>query len=717
LDSDHKSLARGLSSGLKACLQAVLALFLIVAWHGATASAAEFHHDLTVELRPETHSLSVQDSITADSTPGRDLVFSIAKQARILSVTVNGKSARHSFKSGELAIAPGSPASPRPLGIMISFEAAFDDHVPSAPADFDNPGFGVEGAISGKGTFLLAGSGWYPRVDGENAFSLKVIAPKGIYAVTAGELVGHEDKGDRSISTWKIERLSQGLALSAARYSIRSEKSGRVPVYTYFFPESDSLSETYLKAAASHIAFYESLHGPYAFPKFAVVENFFPTGYGFPSYTLLGSQVLRLPFIPQTSLRHEIAHCWWGNGVLVDYDAGNWSEGLTTYVADYLSRELASLEEAERYRRQILRDYSTLAAAHGDLPLSRFLGRIDPATRAVGYGKAAFLFHMIRQRIGEEPFWRSLRMVYRERFQARTSWEDFRRAFVTEGGWDDLESKHFLDQWVSRSGAPVLRLNDVQALKDVDKWKVTGTVSQSDPSFQMEARLTVTTSAGDPVATDTKLEGAVSSFVMHTAAPPEKLFLDRHANLFRLLFPEEVPATVNSLKSATDLVVVIGDGVVPGAEATLTILLAGLNHPDAAALPEKETDIRLVRDKDILFFGIPKSDKLRELLAAAPGGLSLSPDGFSLDGTFSSEKADSLFLVINDRDRSGKITALFLPVSGADADSIATAARKITHYGQYSYLTFLRGTNQEKGTWEVSRSPLIVDFRKNGELP
>ena len=95
-----------------------------------------------------------------------------------------------------------------------------------------------------------------------------------------------------------------------------------------------------------HIDRYEALHGPYPFEKFAVVENFFPTGYGFPSFTLLGSRVLRLPFIPDTSLRHEVAHCWWGNGVFVDAAGGNWCEGLTTYVADYLAKEEHSFEEA-----------------------------------------------------------------------------------------------------------------------------------------------------------------------------------------------------------------------------------------------------------------------------------------------------------------------------------------------------------------------------------
>jgi hypothetical protein len=114
-------------------------------------------------------------------------------------------------------------------------------------------------------------------------------------------------------------------------------------------------------------ACYEALHGTYPFAKFAVVENFFPTGYGFPSFTLLGSRVLRLPFIPDTSLRHEVAHCWWGNGVLVDATGGNWCEGLTTYVADYLSKEEHSFEEARGYRLRALETYALLAAGRAGL--------------------------------------------------------------------------------------------------------------------------------------------------------------------------------------------------------------------------------------------------------------------------------------------------------------------------------------------------------------
>jgi aminopeptidase N len=225
---------------------------------------------------------------------------------------------------------------------------------------------------------------------------VSVTAPKGVYAVMEGRLETHADEADRSLSIWSVARPSGPLAMFAGRYVVNERMHDKVRIATYFFPANAGLSTRYLDAVQRHIGRYEALHGPYPFAKFAVVENFFPTGYGFPSFTLLGSRVLRLPFIPDTSLRHEVAHCWWGNGVFVDATGGNWCEGLTTYVADYLSKEEHSFEEARGYRLRTLEKYALLAAGAQDFPLSTFRSRYNPASQAVGYGKAMFVFHMMR---------------------------------------------------------------------------------------------------------------------------------------------------------------------------------------------------------------------------------------------------------------------------------------------------------------------------------
>lgn len=670
-------------------------------------------HDLKVELEPETHGLAAVDEILIPEPGAGDLTFSIAKEARIRSVSVENGKLRDSARTGVVAVSPDPYAGGAPVRVRIAYEAVFDDPVAAEPDSFDNPGFGVTGTIGREGVFLLPASGWYPRVPGAAAdLRIEVAAPPGFYAVTAGEPVAHTEGDGRSVSTWKAHDPGQGLALSAGKYIVRSETAGNVPIFTYFFPQTDPLSETYRKAAASHIQFYERLHGPYPFPKFAVVENFFPTGYGFPSYTLLGTTVLRLPFIPGTSLRHEVAHSWWGNGVLVDYDSGNWCEGLTTYVSDYLSRERVSAAEGKLYRRQLLEDYATLVGPGEDFPLNRFVSRTSPATRAVGYGKAAFVFHMIRRELGDGPFWESLRHVFKKRLLQRTSWEDFEEAFVEVGGWDARQAHRFFGQWLERSGAPALRLDGVKAEKEAGSWGVEGVISQTTPCFELDVKLRLETSAG-AVEQALRVRGESTPFRFRTGGTPERLTVDPDRDLFRYLYPDEIPASVNGIKGSRQLAAVLGDGASPGDREIFLTMLAGLNHEDAVVLREGEVDLENMKDRDFLFFGFPRSAGLKALFDRLPEGLALSADGFSLAGSFSGNPSDCLFVTFADAGRGGKLTSLFLPLPGADAASRVAAGRKITHYGRYGYLVFTQGANRVKGSWDAAASELSRDFRKN----
>ena len=795
------------------------ALIFILPGFKAAWGAQVCHHDLKVELQPEAHRLLVQDDIRLEGWKGGELSLMLSDKANIKSVLVNGKPWEYSFTSGKLTLS-GVSGAEGPFRVSISFDAVFNDPVDREPATFDNPGFGVTGSIGDRGTFLLSDAGWYPRFAGwrpvgpvaelpaykvaagekpvgpvaglpspptlpkiaagetPEDFNLEVTAPRGIYAVTAGELIGHEDRAVISVSSWKTGPIGQGLSLSAGRYIVRSSARGdsgeggraaqsgsggspprgdsgecgrvaqpgsrshrQVPVYTYFTSENDALSETYLNAAASHIEFYERLHGPYPFPKFAIVENFFPTGYGFPSYTLLGGSVLKLPFIPETSLRHEIAHSWWGNGVLVDYASGNWCEGLTTYVADYLSQEISSTADARLYRQQILQEYATLAASGTDFPLRLFESRSSPATRAVGYGKAAFVFHMIRQKLGDDAFWKSLRQIYKERLFVRTSWEDFQDVFVKTGGWDPGEAREFFDQWIARSGAPVLKLRDVELKSDASGWQATGSIAQEPPWYDLDITVALKISPTQRLDTRIGIKGSSTVFAIRSprtgsalkpsaaptargdsgeggraaqsgsggSPPPQKLIADPDVNTFRLLSPEEIPCTVNSVKGSKSLTAVLSDGSPREAARAFKLLLEGLGHADAQIKSEKEAEVKMSKERDFLFFGLPRSEKLKSFFSSSPEDVTLSSEKFSLKG-FSG--ADCLFLVFNESNREAGITALFLPVSGTSADSVLTAARKITHYGKYSYLAFSHGVIQQKGVWEVLRSPLQFDFIK-----
>jgi hypothetical protein len=191
--------------------------------------------------------------------------------------------------------------------------------------------------------------------------------------------------------------------------------------------------------------------------------------------------------------------------------------------------------------------------------------------------------------------------------------------------------------------------------------------------------------------------------------PPQKLIADPDVNTFRLLDPEEVPFTVNSVKGSKSLTAVLGDGSPRETAKAFKLLLEGLGHEDVPITSEKEAEVKMSKERNFLFFGLPQSEKLKSFFPSFPEDVTVSAEKFSLKG-FSG--ADCLFLVFNEPNRGEGITALFLPVSGTSADSVLTAARKITHYGKYSYLAFSHGVIQQKGVWDVLRSPLQFDFIK-----
>jgi aminopeptidase N len=665
----------------------------------AVAAPLSVHHDLQVTLEPGRHRLTGVDRMRIETDGNGALNFFVSSAASDLEVTQDGRPARFTFDGSVLRVTPASsPSTGATLQVTIRYAAIFDDPVPAAPVNTDNPGYGVTATIGEQGTFLLAGAGWYPHLEAEKVtYRVQVEAPEGIIAVTAGRSLGTENRNGRSVSVWQVDHPVRGLALSAAPYQVEHRRLGKTTISTYFLADNQDLAQPYLEATRRYIQIYEDLFGPYPFAKFAVVENFFPTGYGFPSYTLLGGRVLRLPFIIDTSLGHEIAHCWWGNGVLVDYAEGNWSEALTTYVADYYYKEQTSPAQALERRRTMLRNYASLVAAKNDFPLRKFRSRTTPATRTVGYDKGAMVFHMLRIRLGEDAFWQGLRDVYdRYRFQA-VSWRHFQQAFESRG---NISLERFFDQWVGRDGAPQPMLRDITVRQENQKWLVEGRVVQSRPYYELTADLLLY-GGGVAATRQVHLSGPQTRFRFRSDAPPEELVFDPQVNLFRRLAPSEIPPSVNSLKGAASVLMVLADDLEKGSREAASTLALSLGLKNMRVVDEGGVDPDDLDRHDLLLVGLPRD---RRWLPAVNGHVTFQDDAFFLQNTSFDQPWDAFFGVGPHPTTKKRVAGIFLPLSPAFADRVAS---KVTHYGKYSYLAFSRGINRAKGTWPVQNSPVI----------
>jgi len=217
---------------------------------------------------------------------------------------------------------------------------------------------GTSGLIHDGGIYLSGSTYWLPNfIDYELfTFNLSVHIPNSWKLVSQGKQLSDIEKDTKRIVKYSSIHPGTQVYLVANKWTMYSRNIAGKDIRVFLINPDEALAQRYLGVTTKYMMMYRKLIGNYPYSKFDVVENFWETGYGMPSFTLLGQQVIRFPWILASSYPHEYLHNYWGNSVFVDYESGNWCEGITTYMADYLIKEQKG--EGIVYRRNMLKKYA-----------------------------------------------------------------------------------------------------------------------------------------------------------------------------------------------------------------------------------------------------------------------------------------------------------------------------------------------------------------------
>ncbi len=599
------------------------------------------------------------------------------------------------------------------LHIAVSYKGEIYDPPKRAKFSRENVADQTTGIIGKEGIYLSEDSHWYPTLPKElSTFYLEVTLPSEYEVMSEGDFGGKEVSLDSAIVRWNIPYPTENLHLVAGKYIVNRTTYNGIEVSTFFFPEEQHLSESYIQAVKKYLKMYEEMIGEYPYKKFSVVENFFPTGYGMPSFTLLGRQVIKLPFIIYTSLGHEVLHSWWGNSVFVDYDKGNWCEGLTTYLADYYYKEVNSPEAAEQYRREICRDYTNYVVQSGeDYPLKAFHERTTPATRAIGYGKTLMVFHMLREYLGDDIFYESLREFYERSIWKLASWEDLEVLFEEKSGKD---LSWFFHQWIEKPGAPILVLEQPILKEKKGQYVVELIVRQTEEPYQLTVPIEIRTQEENKkvqLNCDFSGDGSLvseCSASVSLKAKPLLIEVDPYQDVFRKLYFDEIPAILSGvLGDKTQLVIIVPEEneSLMKAYAEMASNLARTGKAKTK-YPKELTDQDLKNNSVFILGNISKVEKFKKMGFSLPEDFLLSKDVLILNSKKYTGDAAILYTIKNPWNIE-KTLAIF---TGLTAEAVKASGRKLFHYGKYSYLAFQSGENKDKGVHSVKSSPLIYRF-------
>lgn len=583
----------------------------------------------------------------------------------IKNVTLDDKELPYKIEKGILKI-----AVPAKGIIRIAYSAVF------LPDDYAR----TSGSISGQGIFL---SGlWHPRPESACVYRLKVDLPAGYTAVSEAEDIKVEERQSRSIHLFNFGHAVDGLTLAASnKFRILKDAAGDMELYAYFFEEDVALGRDYLNKAKEYISMYEKLIGKFPYKRFSVVENFLPTGYAMPTYTLLGRDVVRLPFIINTSLGHEVLHQWFGNFVQPDYEKGNWSEGLATYLADHLYEEQAG--RGSEYRKGMLTDLRSYAYERRGGTVKAFTHAKDRASRAVGYNKAAMIFHMLRKDIGDDKFYSALRNFISQNSGKKASWEDLRSVFERAA---ERDMSVFFSQWLNTTELPVLSFGNPLVRYIKGRYNIEFDLVQTDRAFRFSLPVSFHTSAGVKQHTF-KVNGKVTRIGITLDQIPDKIVVDEHYDILRSLAAEETPPLLSSHFGSDRIVLLVSD---KRAEVYKNIVE---QYRQSGALIKSADS---ASNEDIAGASVVVLDRANKYASLFDA---------------KDESSDFYIKAIKSPYSAARV---MIYMHAADTKAADMGFRRIQHYGKYSELAFSDGKNiLKKRAASINGVELMIKSDKN----
>jgi aminopeptidase N len=277
--------------------------------------------------------------------------------------------------------------------------------------------------------------------------------PRGRQAVSGGTLRGVRRHGkDGRWSTWHwraAEPMAPYLAFFAAGdfvldRGVTRTATGRRPWWVAVSRQlpraarADALR--LLRRTPGVVWWLERRLGPYPFATTGGLTTGLPLDFALetqtrPVYPSVGDRAVEL-------VVHEQAHQWFGNAVTLRSWADIWlNEGFATF----LERHWAETHGGPDLTDWLRRWYDALAPddAFWKLPIG------DPGPDHLFdwevYQRGAMAVQALRQRVGEEAFWRLLRRWLAERDGGHGSVEEF-RALAEEVTGEDLSA--FFDAWL-----------------------------------------------------------------------------------------------------------------------------------------------------------------------------------------------------------------------------------------------------------------------------
>ncbi|MGH9824203.1 MAG: M1 family aminopeptidase, partial [Blastocatellia bacterium] len=387
--------------------------------------------------------------------------------------------------------------------------------------------------IGPEGSYLTYPARWFPFHGYASDLATSEIN------VTVPEnwtVVGHSDepqapppvvKGKKTFSFVQKQPVMPGT-LAAGQFINRSVTSAGISIDMNVYPGSDTRLNDFAQEIAQIIQFYNSKFGQFAFGSHYVVaevDDETLESYSGPGIVLLSHKMLTTDRdIPVEILARAVALQWWGQAVALKRFEDEWiSQGLAEY-SSVLYRE--SQQSAAEFQSTLSEIMESALAFESEASISRAPAQLNdqsPAYQSVMFYKGAYVYHMLRNQIGDDKFFNLLKTFYSTYKNKKASIDDFETLTDKTAG---TNLRGFFAIWVDSTGVPEFHTDYTILRTKQGKFLIRGTVRQNLDSFSGPVTVAVEESGGHTNKTTVNLNGTSAPFTIYLDAEPTDVVAD-----------------------------------------------------------------------------------------------------------------------------------------------------------------------------------------------
>ncbi|MBS9462043.1 M1 family metallopeptidase [Flagellimonas sp. 389] len=398
----------------------------------------------TVDFKNEVNEFSI------------DLIKKASRYGMELKGVLEGDvPAKYTFKNNKITITP-TPSGPKTRTFKVQYQG-----IPERGLVIDTTKFGQRSFFGDNWPNLARH--WLPCVDHPSdkaSVEFRITAPDHYDVVATGEKIEESNLGNGyKLTTYKEPAPVAMKVVTIGVTKFASKILGEVddvPISAWVYPENrlDGFSD--YGVATNVIKYFINNIGPYSYAKLANMqaktqwgglENAGTIAY-FENSVTGKNEVEGL-------IAHEIAHQWFGNSATENDWNHVWlSEGFATYFAilyqESVYGDTKRKEELVLDRKQIIDYYQENPSPIVDLSIKDPMKVLSTNT----YQKAGWVLNMLRYKLGDEVFWKGIRIYYKTYRNSNVMTSDFRKIMEEASG---VKLNEFFQQWIFTEGYPSIK--------------------------------------------------------------------------------------------------------------------------------------------------------------------------------------------------------------------------------------------------------------------